>query len=54
MIVADFSKSAKGFRMRIKGHAGYDEEGRDIVCAAASSLVYALCGYLLNFKKGRM
>ena len=52
MIVADFSRNADGFRMRVKGHAGYDEAGRDIVCAAASGLVYALCGYLLNFKKG--
>lgn len=29
-----------------KGHAGYDESGRDIVCAAVSALVYALVGAL--------
>ena len=27
--------------IRIRGHAGYAEEGRDIVCAAVSMLVHA-------------
>lgn len=33
-------------RLRVRGHAGYDESGRDIVCAAVSALVYALVGAL--------
>lgn len=28
--------------LRMSGHAGYAEVGRDIVCAAASALVYTL------------
>jgi len=26
----------------VKGHAGYDEEGKDIVCASASALLYTI------------
>ena len=29
-------------RMETEGHAGYAEEGQDIVCAGASMLMYAL------------
>ncbi len=29
----------------VTGHADYDEYGRDIICAAASSLSYAVIGY---------
>ena len=54
MIVADFMKTDRGFRLRIKGHADYDDGGRDIVCASVSSVFYALCGYLLNFRKGSL
>lgn len=32
--------------LTVRGHAGYAESGRDIVCAAASALVYALAGTL--------
>lgn len=32
-------------RLTLDGHAGYSP-GEDIVCAAASALVYALIGYL--------
>lgn len=35
-----------GNRLTLLGHAGYAERGRDIVCAAASALVYALIGAL--------
>ena len=52
MIVADFTRSAYGFKLRIEGHSGYSDGGEDIVCASVSGMFYALCGYLLNFKKG--
>lgn len=35
-----------GARLVVRGHAGYGENGKDIVCAAASALVYALAGRL--------
>lgn len=33
-------------RLVMGGHAGYGEHGKDIVCAAASALVYALAEVL--------
>lgn len=51
MIVADFSRKKDGFNLRIEGHAEYGRVGEDIVCAAVSSIFYALYGFLLNFKK---
>lgn len=44
--------------IKFKGHAGYDEYGKDIVCASASTLFYTLsesllkCGHM--FKKGSL
>lgn len=32
--------------LTVEGHAGYAPSGQDIVCAAASALVYALAGTL--------
>lgn len=33
-------------RLTAEGHAGYAPEGKDVVCAAASALVWALAGVL--------
>ncbi len=40
MIDIIIERDSKGFirRFSIKGHAGYDEAGRDIVCAAVSAI----------------
>lgn len=35
----------------MEGHAEQGEAGRDIVCAAASGIFYALAGYLSNFRR---
>ena len=51
MIVADFSRTLSGYRLHIQGHAEYATEGEDIVCSAVSGLFYALCGYLVNFRR---
>ena len=32
--------------LTVQGHAGHGRRGQDIVCAAASALVYALAGVL--------
>ncbi|MEE1047773.1 MAG: ribosomal-processing cysteine protease Prp [Clostridia bacterium] len=42
--------------VEIKGHSGYAEMGKDIVCAGVSALFYAFSGYLeekecLTFEK---
>ena len=34
--------SPADYRLSIRGHAGYAEAGKDIVCAAASALTYTL------------
>ncbi|MBR3687242.1 MAG: ribosomal-processing cysteine protease Prp [Clostridia bacterium] len=50
MIKTEFSRcEGDWLRLRIDGHAGYGEEGNDIVCAAVSGIFYSLCGYLSNF-----
>lgn len=42
MICAVFGEN----RVTLRGHAGYAPPGEDIVCAAASALVFALIGAL--------
>ena len=34
-----------GFRIECEGHAGYEEKGKDIVCAGISTLLYTLAEY---------
>ena len=36
-------------RVTVTGHAGYAPKGQDIVCAAASALVFALIGSLRQY-----
>lgn len=42
MIKGKMELSRNRLRLEMEGHAGYAESGRDIVCAAASSLVSTL------------
>lgn len=51
MITADFTRTEGGYRLRIQGHATESEPCASLVCAAASGIFYALCGYLVNRKK---
>ena len=39
-----------GHKLEIKGHAGYSEQGNDIVCAGVSAITYTLLGFLNNHK----
>ena len=36
--------------LRLKGHAGYEEHGKDIVCASASILAYTLATIVERFE----
>ena len=36
-------------KITIKGHSGYDEYGRDIVCASASSIAITTINAILSF-----
>lgn len=48
MINVRISRDATGFirQFSVKGHAGYAARGRDIVCAAASTVAYTAAGAL--------
>ena len=41
-----FEEKGDSLRLYISGHACYDSNGNDIVCAAASALGFALLGFL--------
>lgn len=59
MIKAEFHLDIKNraLTLKVTGHAGQAEEGKDIVCASASILAYTLaknveeCGYSEFFEK---
>lgn len=42
MIGITLEQNENKFRLQMTGHAGYDQPGRDIVCSAASMLLYTL------------
>ena len=46
MITVTYRQEKLG--ITIKGHAKYDEKGKDIVCAGVSTLFYTLCNSLLK------
>ena len=48
MLRIRYSKHGTVHTLILKGHAGYDEHGKDIVCAGASAIVYTLLGWLEN------
>lgn len=45
MIVVSIERSPR-YIVQIRGHAGYAEVGKDIVCAAVSTLSYFLCSFV--------
>lgn len=48
MIRALYRREDNAHLLMMEGHANYADHGEDIVCAGASSLVYALLGWLEN------
>lgn len=48
MIDVSFSREDNEYQLTIRGHAGYSDNGNDIVCAGASAIAYTLIGYLNN------
>lgn len=37
--------------IKITGHSGYDNDGKDIVCASVSSIIYTTVNGLLNINE---
>lgn len=57
MIQVKFSKGNgdNSIRLRLVGHAGYEKEGKDIVCSAASILAYTVAQIILSMdEKGKL
>ena len=48
MIRASFTESGKKLSLRVEGHAGYAEHGKDIICASASILANTLAAIILE------
>lgn len=46
MIEAGFFREDDGFRVIVRGHADYAPKGQDIVCAAISTLFFAMTSYI--------
>ena len=49
MINVTFTTEGNKLSLRLKGHAGYAEHGKDIVCASASILAYTLASIVESF-----
>ena len=49
MIQVTFTEKGKILSLRLEGHAGYAEMGKDIVCASASILAYTLATIIETF-----
>ena len=49
MLKVTFTESGKKLSLRLEGHAGYAEIGKDIVCASASILAYTLASIVDSF-----
>ena len=48
MINVTFTESGKKLSLRIEGHAGYDEIGKDIICASASILALTVAQFVME------
>lgn len=55
MIGVVIAKREGTLTLRLNGHAGYAEKGQDIVCAAASILVYTVAQMMVDLREqGRL
>ena len=46
MLEVTFTESGEKLSLRLKGHAGYAEIGKDIVCASATILAYTVAQFV--------
>lgn len=49
MLNVTFTTEGEKLSLRLEGHAGYAEHGKDIVCASASILAYTLASIVSSF-----
>ena len=43
-----FTEKGRKLSLRLEGHAGYAEHGKDIVCASASILAYTVAQFVME------
>ena len=48
MIKVTFTEEGEKLSLRLEGHAGHAEHGKDIVCASASILAYTVAQYIVE------
>ena len=48
MIKVTFTENPEKLSLRLEGHAGYAEPGKDIVCASSAILAYTVAQYVKN------
>lgn len=48
MITVTFEESGNHFSLQVKGHAGYAEVGKDIVCSSASILACTVAQFIME------
>lgn len=51
MINVTFVDEGNKLSLRLEGHAGYAETGKDIVCASASILAYTVAQFVLEAER---
>lgn len=51
MIKVTIAAEGEKLSLRLKGHAGYAEHGKDIVCASASILAYTVAQYVRVYER---
>ena len=52
MIRVNYLREGESHKLSVQGHAGYDDHGKDIVCAGVSAVSYALLGWLYQYCDG--
>lgn len=53
MLHIDFEKNGNCICVSVKGHAGYGEFGKDILCAGVSALIMALASRVKELEDGK-
>lgn len=53
MVTATFHRIKGSYVAVIHGHAGFDEQGKDIVCAGASLYAFGLCQCVMQMDSER-
>lgn len=48
MITIQIQDRYQGYQLEARGHAGYDTQGRDIVCAGVSALIWTMGNYVIH------